>query len=63
MGQQQLENIIATLYLLDNNKHDKLDTLKKNNIQKCVQWCIKYNFPYNINIQPFNVFLKGDASC
>ena len=63
MGQQQLENIIATLYLLDNNKQDKMDTLKKNNIQKCVQWCIKYKFPYNINIQPFNVFLKGDAPC
>ena len=57
MGQQQLENIIATLYLLDNNKADKLDTLKKNNIQKCIQWCIKYKFPYNNNIQSYNVFL------
>ena len=28
LGQQQLENILATLYLLDNNKPDKLDTIK-----------------------------------
>ena len=29
IGQQQLENILATLCLLDNNKQDKLDTIKK----------------------------------
>jgi len=57
IGQQQLENILSTLYLLDNNKQDKLDTIKKNNIQKCIQWCIKYKLPYNINIQQLNVFL------
>lgn len=62
IGQQQLENIIATLYILDNSKQDKLETLKKNNIQKCVQWCIKYNFPYNANVQPVNAFIhKGVA--
>ena len=61
IGQQQLENIIATFYLLDNNKQDKLDILKKNNIQKCIHWCTKYKVPYNNNIQSFNVF-KGDTS-
>ena len=29
IGQQQLENILATLSLLDNNKLDKLETIKK----------------------------------
>jgi 23S rRNA U2552 (ribose-2'-O)-methylase RlmE/FtsJ len=58
IGQQQLENILGTLYLLDNNKPEKLDTIKKNNIQKCVQWCIKYKLSYNKNIQQFNVFLS-----
>jgi len=57
IGQQQLENILATLYLLDNNKQDKLDNMKKNNIQKCIQWCIKYKLPYNKIIQPLNAFL------
>ena len=57
LGQQQLENILGTLYLLDNNKSDKLDTIKKSNIQKCIQWCIKYKLPYNKNIQQLNMFL------
>ena len=47
IGQQQLENILSTLHLLDNNKQDKLDTIKKSNIQKCIQWCVKYKLPYN----------------
>ena len=58
IGQQQLENILSTLYLLDNNKQDKLEIIKKNNIQKCIQWCIKYKLPYHKNIQQFNVFLS-----
>tara|TARA_B100001093_G_C26763361_1_gene986729 strand:+ start:38 stop:631 length:594 start_codon:yes stop_codon:yes gene_type:complete len=57
MGQQQLENILSTLYLIDNNKQDKLENIKKNNIQKCIQWCIKNKLPYNKNIQQLNVFL------
>ena len=56
IGQQQLENILQTLGLLDNNKNDKLDTIKKNNIQKSIQWCIKYKLPYNRNVQNFNMF-------
>uniref|UniRef100_A0A6C0AZ75 Ribosomal RNA methyltransferase FtsJ domain-containing protein n=1 Tax=viral metagenome TaxID=1070528 RepID=A0A6C0AZ75_9ZZZZ len=59
IGQQQLENILSTLYLLDNNKQEKLETIKKNNIQKCIQWCIKYKLPYNKNIQQLNVFLSN----
>jgi len=58
IGQQQLESILNTLHLLDNNKPDKLDTIKKNNIQKCIQWCIKYKVPYNKNIQQLNIFLN-----
>ena len=57
LGQQQIENIVSTFYILDNNKHDTVETIKKNNIQKCIQWCIKYKIPYNKNIQQTNVFL------
>ena len=59
IGQQQIENIITTLYLLDNNRLDKLDTIKKNNIQKCIHWCIKHKMPYNKNIQQLNMFLAN----
>ena len=43
-GQQQIENIHYTISLIDNkNKQEKIDNLIKNNIQKCVGWCMKYN--------------------
>ena len=57
LGQQQLENILYTLHLLDNNKSDKLEVIKKNNIQKCIQWCIKNSLPYHKNINQSNVFI------
>jgi len=57
LGQQQIENIVSTLYLLDNNKHDNIETLKKNNIQKCINWCTKYKIQYNKGIPQTNVFL------
>lgn len=57
LGQQQLENILYTLHLLDNNKSDKLEVIKKNNIQKCIQWCIKNSLPYYKNINQSNIFV------
>jgi len=57
IGQQQIENIISTLYLIDNNKHDIIENIKKNNIQKCIQWCTKYKIAHNKSVQQTNVFL------
>jgi 23S rRNA U2552 (ribose-2'-O)-methylase RlmE/FtsJ len=57
-GQQQIENINATLNLIScKNKNDKLDTMKKNNIQKCTAWCEKNNISYNKNLASANVFI------
>tara|TARA_B100002052_G_scaffold178236_1_gene162253 strand:+ start:7932 stop:9110 length:1179 start_codon:yes stop_codon:yes gene_type:complete len=46
-GQQQLDSISNTLNLINNNKPEKIESIKKNNIQKCVSWCQKYNLPFN----------------
>jgi 23S rRNA U2552 (ribose-2'-O)-methylase RlmE/FtsJ len=47
-GQQQIENIHYTLSLIDSNvKQDKINQMIKLNIQKCIQWCIKYNIEYH----------------
>ena len=56
-GQQQIENINSTLNLINNNKSEKMELYKKNNILKCGQWCAKYNLPYNKNIQSLNIFI------
>ena len=47
-GQQQIENINQTLNLIvSKNKNDKLENLKKTNIQKSIIWCQKNNISYN----------------
>jgi 23S rRNA U2552 (ribose-2'-O)-methylase RlmE/FtsJ len=58
LGQQQIDTIVSTIYLIDNNnKYDKIEHMKKKNIQKCIHWCQKYNIPYNNNVQSSNLFV------
>lgn len=57
-GQIQIENISSTLNLIDNYRTDKIESLKKYNISKCITWCQKYNLPYNTNIKTVNQFLS-----
>ena len=57
-GQQQMENISSTINLmLFKNKTDRLETLKKNNITKCIQWCEKYNIPFHKTQNTANIFI------
>ena len=39
-------------------KNDKLNQNKNINIQKCINWCIQNNIPYNKYTQPSNIFLS-----
>jgi 23S rRNA U2552 (ribose-2'-O)-methylase RlmE/FtsJ len=58
-GQQQIENIHYTISFIDNrHKQDKIDTLIKNNVEKCTQWCVKNNIPYNRSIMDSNIFVN-----
>ena len=59
-GQQQIENINSTLNIIDNNKTDKLELYRKNNITKCIHWCQKYNIPFNKQIHTSNIFIVND---
>ena len=43
------------------NREEKLESLKKNNIQKCIQWCEKYKIPYNKFSDKVNIFLNSTA--
>jgi len=51
-GQQQIESIFLTITIIEcnneKNKNNKINELIKNNMQKCMNWCIKYNVPYNV---------------
>tara|TARA_B110000008_G_C16970278_1_gene563639 strand:+ start:2796 stop:3986 length:1191 start_codon:yes stop_codon:yes gene_type:complete len=59
-GQQQIENISNTIKLIYNNdkKKDKLENIKSQNVQKCINWCIQNDIEYNKNSQYSNIFLN-----
>jgi len=57
-GQQQLESLNVVINVLRNkNKEDKIDLMKKSNIQKSVNWCEKYKIPCNKFTEKTNIFL------
>ena len=58
-GQQQIENISGTLNLINcKNKNDKIESLKKININKCIHWCEKNNISYNKCNSSTNIFMS-----
>jgi hypothetical protein len=57
-GQQQLETIDQIINILKNkNKDEKIEFLKKSNIQKSISWCEKYRVPYLKFSEKPNIFL------
>jgi hypothetical protein len=61
IGQQQLEAFDKIINMLNNkNKHDKVEVVKKANIQKSVIWCEKYEIPCNKFTDKTNIFLPLD---
>jgi hypothetical protein len=58
IGQQLLEGLNQLISIVKNKNRDiKLDNIKKINIQRCVQWCEKFNIPCNKIIEKSNIFL------
>ena len=59
IGQQQLESLnqIINMFKSKNNS-DKIETLKKFNIQKSVNWCEKFKIPCNTFSEKTNIFLS-----
>jgi hypothetical protein len=63
IGQQQLETINATINLILNKGHpEKLEFMKRQNVNKCISWCDKHGIPYNKIIQQNNIFLIQNST-
>jgi len=41
------------------HKYDKIDTLIKMNVKKCIEWCVKYNVPYIFTSISKNIFVQN----
>jgi hypothetical protein len=58
IGQQQLESYDQIINIFKNkNRDEKMENLKRNHIQKCIQWCEKNQLPHNKFIDKINIFL------
>ena len=58
IGQQQLESLDQIINIIKNkNKDERIETIKKSNIQKSVSWCEKLKIPYNRFSEKTNIFL------
>jgi hypothetical protein len=59
-GQQQLETLNQLIVILKNKSRDeKIDAIKKTNIQKSISWCEKYKIPCNKFTDKINIFLTS----
>jgi hypothetical protein len=58
IGQQQIDSLDLIINILKNkNRDEKIETIKKSNIQKSVIWCEKYKIPFNKFSEKTNIFL------
>lgn len=58
IGQQQIDSLDKIISIYKNkNKDDKIESIKKSNIQKSVTWCEKYKIPCNKFTEKINIFL------
>lgn len=60
IGHNQIEHLDLILQIIKNkNRDEKIETLKKSNIIKCIQWCEKFKIPHNKFVDKINIFLPS----
>ena len=58
LGQQQIDTLELIVNILKSkNCEEKIENIKKTNVQKSVAWCEKYKIPFNILYEKTNMFL------
>jgi hypothetical protein len=64
LGHQQLESLDQIIQILKNkNKNDKIESIKKTHMHKCINWCDKFKIPYNKFSDKINIFLPIREEC
>ena len=63
IGHQQIEHFDKLITMAKSkNKEEKMDSMKKINIQKCILWCEKYKLPHYKILEKNNIFLERNSS-
>jgi hypothetical protein len=58
IGELTIETLNKMISVMKNkNKEEKIELMRKSNIQKCISWCEKYKLPYNKFTEKVNIFL------
>jgi hypothetical protein len=58
IGQQQIEAFDQIISIWKHkNREDKIESLTKTHLQKCIQWCEKNQLPHNKFLENVNIFL------
>ena len=60
IGQNQLETINSTIMIIEqqSRKKERIYQYVKENINKCIEWCIENNIEYRYHLEKENVFIK-----
>jgi hypothetical protein len=61
VGQQHVDAVNTIINSIQFKNDDKLETLKKMHIQKCIVWCERNKIPYNNLIEKSNIFLTKSS--
>ena len=61
IGGQQIDNILTTIRFIENKERrgEKIQQIKDNNVQKCINWCIKNKIPHHKIQQNTNIFMTN----
>ena len=60
IGQQQLEAYDFIINIFKNkNRDEKIESIKRTHIQKCINWCEKNQLPHNKFVDKINIFLTA----
>jgi 23S rRNA U2552 (ribose-2'-O)-methylase RlmE/FtsJ len=60
IGQNQLETINSTIMIIEqqSRKKERIYQYVKENINKCIEWCLENNIEHRNHLQKENVFIK-----
>jgi hypothetical protein len=57
-GQQQVDALTQVVHIYNNkNRNEKMEIMRCQQLQYCIQWCEKYRVPCNKLNEKTNIFL------